>query len=214
MEDDNKPADSNSSKRTKLRILRVLSSYSYYGALLVLTVFWVVQSAQCVFKFYENPTYVSTEIREQMDVDIAEFPAVTICPKNGGFKEDVLRVRPIFYLPILVNVLKRSFQANGIDGRQAYNQKNAKYYDWKGNQTGLNAKQLFLNATYSLTELVAYLTVRTFVSKEGQSQVKVELSTQHERFREQRHRHFGRCFTYYPERSIRQRGIYYMKWKL
>ena len=49
----------------------------------------------------KGPTYISSEIVAQKD---AAFPALTVCPESGGYKEDVL-------------------QANGIIKKNDYNSK-------------------------------------------------------------------------------------------
>ena len=47
----------------------------------------MLQAVQCVVKFMRGPTYISSEIVAQKD---AAFPALTVCPESGGYKEDVL----------------------------------------------------------------------------------------------------------------------------
>ena len=47
---------------------------------------------QCLVKYYDFPTYISSQI---VDQDGADFPAITVCPQ-GGFKLDVLRVYDFF----------------------------------------------------------------------------------------------------------------------
>ena len=45
---------------------------------------------KCLLKYCEAPTYISSRIADQWEAD---FPAITVCPHNGGLKSDVLRVR-------------------------------------------------------------------------------------------------------------------------
>ena len=42
---------------------------------------------QCIVKYLESPTYISSQIVDQWDAD---FPAITACPQSGGIKLDVL----------------------------------------------------------------------------------------------------------------------------
>lgn len=48
-----------------------------------------VQTGRCVYKFAQVPTYLSTDVVAQND---SEFPAVTLCPEDDGYKADVLQV--------------------------------------------------------------------------------------------------------------------------
>ena len=45
--------------------------------------------AQCLIKYWDFPTYISSQIEDQA---VADFPAVTVCPQSNGLKLDVLKV--------------------------------------------------------------------------------------------------------------------------
>ena len=51
-------------------------------------VFEKFQLIQCLIKYWEFPTYISSQIVGQGEAD---FPAITVCPQ-AGFKLDVLQV--------------------------------------------------------------------------------------------------------------------------
>ena len=94
------------------------------------------QIIRCFDKYFGYPTYVSTKIVKQAK---AEFPAVTICPKSSGYKENILK-------------------ENGIPSLKRYNFK----YDlnWSSNNTKVSELELFDLVTYSLKELVDGVYIR------------------------------------------------------
>ena len=61
-----------------------------------------------------------------------------------------------------------------------------------------------------------YVYVRTFLSDSatGLAHLKPDVSLDGGEFREQRHRSFGRCYTFHPRKEARERGIYYIKMRL
>ena len=94
------------------------------------------QVIRCFYKYFDYPTYVSTKIVKQAK---AEFPAVTICPKSSGYKEEVLR-------------------ENGIPSRKRYN---FKYnLNWSSNDTKVSELELFDLVTYNLQDLVEGVYIR------------------------------------------------------
>ena len=59
------------------------------------------------------------------------------------------------------------------------------------------------------------LKIRTiFADQYGTYSFDVDLKTIHGSIIEQRHRMFGRCYTYQPEEAIRKLGIYYINAEL
>ena len=83
--------------------------------------------------------------------------------------------------------------------------------NWTSSITNVSQQTLFHDATYSLTELVTRLKVRTiFADVHGSYTFVPDLSLKHESITEQRHRMYGRCYTYLPERDIRDIGVYYI----
>ena len=48
---------------------------------------------QCLIKYWEFPTYISSRIVDQGEAD---FPAITVCPPTKGYKSDVLMVSEVF----------------------------------------------------------------------------------------------------------------------
>ena len=86
---------------------------------------------------------------------------------------------------------------------------------WTSNDTTVSHKQLFNKATYSLNEIIKRLLVRTiFADKHGGYTFEVDVSKRQESLIEQRHRAFGRCYTFHPEKKLRGLGIYYVKAEL
>ena len=60
--------------------------------LLLLVSLLTIQVIRCIFKFIEVPTYVSSKILNQ---NKADFPAMTVCPDDNGYKADVLKYHGI-----------------------------------------------------------------------------------------------------------------------
>ena len=68
---------------------RLLQRSVYGLALVALVLILLIQTYQCVILYLSEPTYFSTEVLAQRKV---AFPAMTVCPEGGGYKEDVLQV--------------------------------------------------------------------------------------------------------------------------
>ena len=94
---------------------------------------------QCVQKFLQGPTYMSSEIVPQKE---AEFPAMTVCPQTKEYKEDVLR-------------------KHGIPTHKQYNDKGPDLM-WSSNQTDVSEIDLFKLATHRFDELVKRFYIRFF----------------------------------------------------
>ena len=104
-------------------------------------------------------------------------------------------------------------KANGIPSTKNYNYK--KNLRWTSNDTRISRQQLFLDATYSFKQIVKQLTIRTiFDDAFGSNTFKLDLNNTQGTITEQRHRKFGRCYTFHPEKKIRDLGIYYIKTNL
>ena len=73
----------------KIKCMRLCQKLIYGFGLVLLILILLIQTVQCLRKYYEEPTFISTEIVKQ---DKAEFPALTFCPEGGGYKLDVLQV--------------------------------------------------------------------------------------------------------------------------
>jgi hypothetical protein len=86
---------------------------------------------------------------------------------------------------------------------------------WTSNDTNTSDQKLFNEATLSLKEIVKRLQIRTiFADKHNSHSFVVDLDILHNSITEQRHRKFGRCYTYHPEKKMRDLGIYYIKAEL
>ena len=122
----------------KVNCLKILQKTVYLLTLLVLLLLLFVQTAQCIHKYFQGPTYISTDIVDQSK---AGFPALTICPESNGYKEQVL-------------------QEHGIESVKRYNWKVD--LNWSSNQTNVTESQLFDVATYDLDEIVKRFYIRFF----------------------------------------------------
>ena len=122
----------------KINCLKALQKTVYLLTLLVLLLLLFVQTAQCIHKYFQGPTYISTDIVAQSK---AGFPALTICPESNGYKEQVL-------------------QEHGIESVKKYNYK--KDLNWSSNQTNVTESELFDLATYDLDEIVKRFYIRFF----------------------------------------------------
>ena len=109
----------------------------------------------------------------------------------------------------MINNIFFSIQSNGIMSVRKYNFK----YDlnWTSNNSEITKQHLFAKATFKLSEIVKKLKIRTIGADNSKSySFEVDLSTANNSFTEQRHRKFGRCYSYYPEHHFRELGIYYI----
>ena len=87
--------------------------------------------------------------------------------------------------------------------------------NWTSNDENTSTQKLFNDATYSLKELVKRIKIRTiYADKHGSYSFDVDLNILHNSITEQRHRMFGRCYTYHPEKKFRDLGIYYINTEL
>ena len=80
----------------------------------------------------------------------------------------------------------------------------------------VNQQQLFMDATYNLTGIVKRIKIRYIrADKDGIMSIEnLDLKNNLDSFKEQRHRSFGRCYTFYPRKSIRDLGVYYAEFYL
>jgi len=63
--------------------------FLYYCCFVVLCALLVFQISKTVTRYMEKPTYTSSRLVRQFH---AEFPALSICDRSRGFKEDILKV--------------------------------------------------------------------------------------------------------------------------
>ncbi len=80
-------------RRTQLGLLRLLKGLLGGGALVVLLVILLVQVYQCLALYLEQPTYFSGAVVHQTKTN---FPAMTVCPMDDGYKEQVLQVSYLY----------------------------------------------------------------------------------------------------------------------
>ena len=73
----------------KIRCMRICQKLIYGLGLFFLVLLLLIQTVQCLRKYFQEPTFISTEIVRQNQ---AEFPALTFCPETGAYKLDVLQV--------------------------------------------------------------------------------------------------------------------------
>ena len=81
-------------------IEQVSNDLSMYRVYLIL---WTLKMVQCLIKYWEFPTYISSRIVDQGEAD---FPAITVCPPKNGLKLDVLRVSQVFDKIEFIDVFK------------------------------------------------------------------------------------------------------------
>jgi hypothetical protein len=95
-----------------------------------------------------------------------------------------------------------------------YNYKNN--LNWTSNDTNIKSQELFLLSTYSFHEIVKSVSVRTISEDENGdfSHIVADVAEMGNSVNEQRHRKYGRCYTFYPSSTKQQLGIYYIKLQL
>ena len=103
------------------------------------------------------------------------------------------------------------FQRNGIPSRKKYTWGKTKNITWAGNDTSVDPQTLFMLATYNFTEIVKRISVHFMqADKNGNTETDIDLEDNFDSIKEQRHRNFGRCYTFYPARDIRDLGVEYI----
>lgn len=132
-----------------------------------------------------------------MDQSEADFPAVTVCPdgNNINYNMDALR-------------------RNGYTSGRNYYQLLSKY-GFAGNDTRKSPRDVFLEVTWDLWEMLEYLRFHLEQpTPEGETVVTISKENyQRDNFHERRKRTFGRCYTILPEMSIRKLGVFKMEIK-
>ena len=71
---------------TFLKYIQILTYSTFLGVSVVLL---IAQTIQSVKVYMKGPTYTETLLQSQENTT---FPALTICPLENGYKEDVLKV--------------------------------------------------------------------------------------------------------------------------
>jgi hypothetical protein len=77
-------------------------SFLYYCVFVFLCALLLLQVHNTVTNYLEMPTYTSSNLVRQYH---AEFPALSICDQNRGFKADILKVLNINILRVSVGFL-------------------------------------------------------------------------------------------------------------
>ena len=123
--------------------------------------------------------------------------------------------------------IRHFYQAHGIDSIDNYNAFN-RNLTWSSKNNKVSQQKLFLDATYDFEDIVGEIVIRFIKSAHrnsmpwkasklwaGNSMAWTALNATKEfDIVEQRHRKFGRCYTYHPDTRIKELGIYYIRWKL
>ena len=86
---------------------------------------------------------------------------------------------------------------------------------WKSDNKSISNSDLFKLSTYSLREIVKSISVRSILEDEtGEIYESLAINVLTKSVIEQRHRAFGRCYTYCPSKHMRDTGVYYLKIRL
>ena len=76
-------------------------------------------------------------------------------------------------------------------------------------------QQLFVDATYSINDIIRTISIRYLqADKNGKFSEGLKIQDNASWVSEQRHRKFGRCYTFYPDTDMKYIGIYYIKIEL
>ena len=109
------------------------------------------------------------------------------------------------------------FQDHGVNKIKQYNgYEERKNLLWKSNSTNLTEQQLFDEVTYRFEEIVGYIQIRSHKNKESNKNKIYYNSSEYwnSSIKEHRHRKYGKCYVFMPEKHILQRGVYYIWIKL
>ena len=80
---------------------------------------------------------------------------------------------------------------------------------WESNDTTMDKQTLFNEATYNCTEVIRKIYIRSIRLDEN-GKIARDIDIDGASIKEQQHRAFGRCYTFLPETSIRNLGVYYI----
>ena len=83
-----------SSSITLLKHIQIFTYSSFFGVSVILL---ITQTIQSVNVYIKGPTYTETLLHSQENTT---FPALTICPLENGYKENVLKVTCFYYYNI------------------------------------------------------------------------------------------------------------------
>ncbi|XP_040576980.1 uncharacterized protein [Lepeophtheirus salmonis] len=178
------------SKIKKLQFLK-LSITAIIGLVLFIILF--NQIIRILIKYSEGPTYISTLVARQRD---AEFPAITMCPNEEMYNLTRLREHGI----------NSTDNYNGGAVRDATR-------TWLSNQSNTSPRALFDYITFSAKDLIRTVKVRTFEAHPERGFL-VYLNVSSSTIKKNPHLKFGKCWTIYPDKWIRDLGIYYMMFQL
>ena len=79
----------------------------------------------------------------------------------------------------------------------------------------MSEQNLFLEASYSINDIIRTMKIRYLqADKNGKFSENINIQDNASWVSEQRHRKFGRCYTFYPDTDMQYMGIYYMKIEL
>ena len=86
---------------------------------------------------------------------------------------------------------------------------------WCSKTANISQQKLFIDATYEVEEIIEEIKMR-FMHSNHDSNIFTKLKhfKKNPYIEEQRHRKFGRCYTFHPDTRMQQLGIYYITLKL
>ena len=87
---------------------------------------------------------------------------------------------------------------------------------WKGNDTNITEQEIFDMASYRFEDIVTSFRIRTVKSNaNGEYSTYLNFTpTLPPSMKEQRHRGFGKCYTFIARNDTKQLGVYYILIKL
>ena len=87
---------------------------------------------------------------------------------------------------------------------------------WKGNDTNVTEQDIFNMASYKFEDIVSSFKIRTVKTNEN-GKYSTHLNFTHtlpQSMKEQRHRGFGKCYTFIARNDTKELGVYYITIKL
>ena len=112
----------------------------------------------------------------------------------------------------MIGVLNNIFvQKNGITNYRTIS--NKANISWTSNTTETTEQKLFDEATHRFDELVASFKIRTMRENDkGMNHYYLNITNNLPRvIKEQRHRAFGKCYTFIAGKAMKELGIYYIQ---
>ncbi|XP_071746530.1 uncharacterized protein [Lepeophtheirus salmonis] len=175
----------------RIHLLLLIKRTLYTLITITLGILLIVQVVQCIIKYINKPTYMSSKVVNQYN---GEFPAISICPWDPYYK---------------VDVLKEDYNLTSVGhfNKMTDKQENLIWHNKYG-------QDIIGNITFHLDDLLSDLKIRALRTLNDTLSQTIHPKIQNLKYKEKLHRKFGKCYSLNLSNETGDRGIYYVKMKL